>query len=86
MVDYFEIGHISNTHGLKGVLKVRPFTSNKKDYEKLKNILVDFNGELKEYTIESVRYQQDIVLLRLKGIESIEDLGIRSILESNFAS
>ena len=63
MVDYFEIGHISNTHGLKGEMKVRPFTSNKKDYEKLKNILVDFNGELQEYTIESVRYQQDIVLL-----------------------
>ena len=73
MVDYFEIGHISNTHGLKGEMKVRPFTSNKKDYEKLKNILVDINGELREYTIESVRYQQDVVLLRLKGVESIEE-------------
>ena len=44
MVEYFEIGHISNTHGLKGEVKVRPYTAKMKDYEKLKNIFIDFNG------------------------------------------
>lgn len=73
MVEYFEIGHISNTHGLKGEVKVRPYTAKMKDYEKLKNIFIDFNGNLKEYTIESVRYQKDVVLLKLKGIDIIED-------------
>ncbi|MBQ9279533.1 MAG: 16S rRNA processing protein RimM [Clostridia bacterium] len=73
MVDYFEIGHISNTHGLKGELKVRPFTKSKKDYEKLKSILVDFNGTLKEYQIDTVRYQQDIVLLKLKEVNDIDE-------------
>lgn len=72
MVEYFEIGHISNTHGLKGEIKVRPFTSNKKDYEKLKNVLVGANNRFEEYTIESVRYQQDIVLLKFKNIDTIE--------------
>lgn len=73
MVDYFEIGQISNTHGLKGELKVRPFTESKKDYERLKNILVDFNGVLKEYHIESVRYQQEVVLLKLKEVTDIDE-------------
>lgn len=73
MVEYFEIGQISNTHGLKGELKVRPFTESQRDYERLKNVLVDLNGTLKEYAIESVRYQQDIVLLKLKGVDSIEE-------------
>ena len=36
MVDYFEIGHISNTHGLRGEMKVRPFTADKNRYEELK--------------------------------------------------
>ena len=45
MVEYFEIGHISNTHGLKGEVKVRPFTAKMKDYEKLKNIFIDFHAE-----------------------------------------
>ena len=72
MVDYFEIGHISNTHGLKGEMKIRPFTEDKNRYEELKKILIDIKGEFKEYEIESVRYQKDVVLLKLKGVDDIE--------------
>lgn len=72
MVEYFEIGHISNTHGLKGEIKVRPFTKSKKDYEKIEKILIDFKGDLKEYLVDSVRYQQDVVLLKLKEVDDIE--------------
>ena len=73
MVDYFEIGQITNTHGLKGELKVRTFTESKKRFEELKSILVDFNGELKKYDIEKVRYQNEIVLLKLKGVDDIDE-------------
>lgn len=72
MVDYFEIGHISNTHGLKGEMKVRPFTADKKRYEELKKILINVRDEFKEYEIESVRYQKDVVLLKLKGVDDID--------------
>ena len=73
MVEYFDIGYISNTHALKGELKVRPYTDDAKRFESLKKILVDFNGKLVSYDIESVRYQKDIVLLKLKTIDSIEE-------------
>lgn len=73
MVEYFEIGQISNTHGLKGELKVRPFTESKKRFEELSSILVDFKGELKKYDIEKIRYQNDIVLLKIKGIDDIDE-------------
>ena len=73
MVEYFEIGQISNTHGLKGELKVRPFTESSKSFEKLKTILVDIDGNLKEYQIESVRHQKDIILLKLKGVDIVEE-------------
>ena len=72
MVNYFEIGHISNTHGLRGEMKVRPFTEDKKRYEELEKILIDIKGDYKEYDIESVRYQKDIVLLKLKGVDDID--------------
>ena len=72
MVEYFEIGHISNTHGLKGEMKVRPFTEDKKRYEELKKILINIKDEYKEYEIESVRYQKDVVLFKLKGVDDIE--------------
>ena len=73
MVEYFEIGQITNTHGLRGELKVRPFTQSKKRFEELKSILVDFNGELKKYDIEKVRYQNEIILLKLKGVDDIDE-------------
>lgn len=72
MVDHFEIGHIANTHGLKGELKVIPFTEGKSRYEELKKVLVEFRGEWKEYAIEKVRYQKEMVLLKLKGVDDID--------------
>lgn len=72
MVEYFEIGHISNTHGLRGEMKVRPFTETNKRYEELKKVLINIKDEYKEYEIENVRYQKDIVLLKLKGVDDIE--------------
>lgn len=73
MVEYFEIGFIANTHGLKGELKIRPYTENPKRFSTLKSIFVDFNGNFISYDIEKVRYQNDIVLLKLKTIDSIEE-------------
>ena len=72
MVEYFDIGYISNTHALKGEVKVKPYTDDSKRFGKLKKVLVDFNGNLVSYDIEQVRYQQDMVLLKLKTIDSIE--------------
>ena len=73
MVDYFEIGQISNTHGLKGELKVRPYTENAKRFEKIKRVLIRNKQDgFDEYEVQSVRYQKDIVLLKLKGIDDID--------------
>ena len=73
MVEYFEIGQITNTHGLKGEVKVRSFTESKKGFEKLSSILIDFKSEVKKYDIEKVRYQNEIILLKLKGVDDIEE-------------
>lgn len=73
MVEYFEIGLISNTHGLKGELKVRPYTENAKRFEKVRKVLIKkAKDNFEEYEVQSVRYQKDIVLLKLKGIDDIE--------------
>ena len=72
MVDYFEIGHIDNTHALKGEMKVRNYSDNPKRFEEITSILILSHGEYEKYDIENVRYQKDIVLLKLKGIDTIE--------------
>ena len=69
---YFEIGQIVNTFGIKGVVKVNPFTDDISQFEEMESILVQKNGSLQEMQIEEVKYSKNQVLLKLKGIESIE--------------
>ena len=71
--EYFEVGQIVNTFGIKGFVKVKPFTDDLKRFEELKSVLVVKNKELIEMQIEDVMYKQTVVLLKLKGINSIEE-------------
>lgn len=72
MDKYFEIGQIVNTNGLKGIVKVKPFTDDIKEFETFENIYVQKKAELMEFKIESVRYAKNMVLLKLKGIDDID--------------
>lgn len=73
MEEYFEIGQIVNTTGLKGFLKVKPFTDDITRFNNLKTIYILINNDLQEFSIEQVKYIKNLVLLKLKGIDSIED-------------
>ena len=72
MDKYFEIGQIVNTNGLKGFVKVKPFTDDIKEFETFETIYVQKKTELIEFKIESVRYAKNMVLLKLKGIDDID--------------
>ncbi len=71
--EYFEIGQIVNTFGIKGIVKVNPFTDDISQFKKLKSILVDKKGKLFEMQIEEVKYSKNQILLKLKGIDTIEE-------------
>lgn len=73
MQEYFEIGQIVNTSGLKGVVKVNPFTDDVSKFEDMKKIFIEKNKELTEYEIEEVRYSKNQVLIKFKGIDTIDD-------------
>ena len=73
MEEYFEIGQIVNTSGLKGVIKVKPFTDDIAKFKNFKTIYVSIKKELKEFKIEQVRFSKNMVFLKLKGIDTIEE-------------
>ena len=73
MEKYFEVGQIVNTNGLKGMLKVKPFTDDIKEFEFFKSIYVEIKNELIEFKIEAVRYVKNMVLLKLQGIDDIDE-------------
>ncbi len=72
-MEYIEIGQIVNTNGLKGVVKVNPFTDDIGKFEDLKYVYIQLKNELKKIKIEQVRYNKNQVLLKLEGIDSIEE-------------
>ncbi|MCL2610347.1 MAG: ribosome maturation factor RimM [Defluviitaleaceae bacterium] len=72
----FNIGKIINTHGLKGEMKIYPLTDDPERFKLLKEIRVfDLSEKETIYEIERFRLQKNIVILKLKGIDSIDDAG-----------
>lgn len=72
MKEMFTIGKISNTHGVKGELRVIPSTDDITRFERLKNIYL-VSKDVSEYEIETVRYHKNYILLKLKGIDNMSD-------------
>lgn len=71
MKQLMEIGQIVNTYGIKGFLKVVPYTDNVKRFEDLKTIYIEYKNELKEFSIEEIKYSKNTVMLKLKGIDDM---------------
>lgn len=73
MDNLLEIGQIVNSYGIKGFLKVVPYTDNVERYDDLKTIYIEKNKKLIQMEIEEVKYHKNLVLLKLKGIDDIND-------------
>ena len=72
-----KFGQIVNTFGIKGMVKVKPFTENtKKRFDNLKKVYIKNKNEKKEYEIEEVKYHKEMVLIKFKGIENPEQANI----------
>jgi len=71
MQKYFEVGQIVNTFGIKGFLKVKPFTDEITRFEELNKVYICNKDEMQEVEIEEVSYQKNMVLLKIKGIDDL---------------
>jgi len=73
MQEYFEVGQIVNTFGVKGLLKVKHFTDDIERFEKLKTVYICKKNEMKKVEIEEVKYHKNMVLLKIKGIDDMTE-------------
>lgn len=64
-MEKIKIGRIVNAVALKGEVKVYNYSGYKERYEELDRIIVDD----KDFEIEKVRYQQEMVILKLSGVD-----------------
>ena len=71
MKQLLEIGQIVNTYGIKGFVKVNPYTDDITRFEQLETVYIDTKKDLEEHTIEEVKYVKNMVLLKFKDINDI---------------
>ena len=71
MNQYFEIGKIAGTHGLKGTLRIFPTTEDPSRFELLKELIVENRGKIETFHIEKVGYHKKFVLVTVREINEI---------------
>ncbi len=74
MDDLIKVGIITNTHGLRGEVKVFPTTDDAKRFLDLEEIILDTGKEKKQLSIERVRFFKNMVILKFRGIDQIDDV------------
>ena len=74
MEDYFRVGVIANTHGIRGEVKVFPTTEDPPRFKGMKEIILDTGSEKKVLEVASARFFKNLVILKFKGIDSINDI------------
>lgn len=72
-MDLLEVGRIVNTHGLRGEVKVVPWTDNADDLEAVATVYVHLAGDEKSLTVQNIRYQKNNLIVKFAEISSIEE-------------
>ena len=66
-----EIGIIVNTHGVKGDVKVIPYTFEKTRFGLLDEVALMRGNDRRTLKIENVKYQKQFVILKFAGIDDM---------------
>lgn len=75
MEELFQVGSITQTHGIRGEVKVFPLTDDISRFKNMKNLLLDGGKEgYISLEVENVRPQKNLVILKFKGIDNINDI------------
>lgn len=72
--ELLRIGVISSTHGIRGEVKVFPTTDYPEQFEELDSVFLDTGKEMLKLEPEKVRYFKNMVILKFKGYNNINDI------------
>ena len=74
MEDLLQVGIITQTHGIRGEVKIFPTTDDVNRFKKLKEVILDTGKEKKVLEIESVKFFKNLAILKFKDIDNINDI------------
>ena len=68
-----EIGQIVNTFGIKGFVKIYPYVDDIRRFDDLEVVYISQKKQDSLMKIEEVKYKKNMVLVKFKGIETVEE-------------
>ena len=71
MEQFFQVGMISSTHGLRGEGNVFPTTDDAGRFQELKHVILNSGKEQIPLEIQSVKFFKKFVIVKFKGIDHI---------------
>ncbi|MFI3141827.1 MAG: ribosome maturation factor RimM [Clostridia bacterium] len=72
IINFLEIGQIVSTHGIKGEIRLQPWCDGGEFVKGFTTLYLDKQGE-KPMKVTLCRPHGNIVIMKLEGIESVED-------------
>lgn len=70
--DYFSIGYVSKTRGLKGELQIYLEIENPQDYKNMESLFLEINQKPVPFFIDKLLLQKNIMYVYLEGIDHID--------------
>ena len=72
-MDLLEVGKIVNTHGLKGEVKIVPWTDSPDVFEDLEYVILKKRSGDITLNIKGIKYQKNNIIVKFKELDRIED-------------
>ena len=69
MEQYLRVGVITNSHGIKGEVKVFPTTDDIKRFDYLEEAVINTGKEYINVNVTGVKYFKNMVILKFKGLD-----------------
>lgn len=74
MEEKLQVGVITQPHGIRGEVKVFPTTDDPKRFLELESVFLNTGKEELLLEIQSVKFFKQFVILKFKGLDSINDI------------
>lgn len=74
MEDLLQVGAITQTHGIRGEVKVFPLTDDVGRFKKGISLILDLGRSRLDLEVETVKFFKQFVILKFKGIDNINDI------------
>ncbi|MCX8074775.1 MAG: ribosome maturation factor RimM [Clostridia bacterium] len=71
-MNYFKIGQIINTHGIKGEVKIYPYTDDVNKLSKKKKFYFDENLT-EEIKVKSSKVHKNLLITKFENVDTVED-------------